>query len=170
MGDAGEQDDGAEPGVFEQDAGRGAALVRQEPRARGHFGLHPVARGHRDASRTEPPFEHLDPRIVDNQLAAGEPCNGVPREIVLRRPEAARTDHGARTAQRVFDGRANRIHVVGHRHATSHRDAELREPPTEPSPVSLLRRAEQQLGANGDDLEAGDRQIADRTRRRHCHR
>ena len=91
--------------------------------------------------------------LVDAQLAPEDLRHGVAGQIVRRRPEPTGRDHRARAVQRFADRRDDRVHGVAHRGPSGDRNPLLRQLPRDECAVGVDGKAEQQLVADGDELD-----------------
>jgi hypothetical protein len=86
------------------------------------------------------------------QVDAGELRDDGPREVVVGGAEAAGDDHDVRAAARVAEHGEHALDVVADGRVAVDVDADLREPCRDPRGVRVDALAEQQLGADRDEL------------------
>jgi hypothetical protein len=163
-GDTGKQDGGAERLVLEHEPGRGAAPVPQQSRAPRNECLVPVDGRHRDASHLEATPHLLQPILVQLERGAVQRGHDRLREVVVGGAEAAGADHGAAARQGSAHRLADGSLVVGDRGAARDAQPGVGQAGPEPCAVGVDGGAEQELGADGDDLDHGGRAPAQRAR------
>ena len=150
---AGEQDGHATAGVLDPQAGCRAPRVREDRRALGHLGLAAVDPRHRPAEPLEPRFDAGQQVGVEHQSPLEELCHRRLREVVPGRPEASGREHEPRALQRLGDRAPDRLGTVGNRSAPGDLGAHRRQRAAQLCRIRVQRVAEQQLGADRDDLE-----------------
>jgi len=135
------------------DPGRSAAVVGQRRRALGQVGLHEVARRHLPAEGRVTVTQSLHQSRLTAQRDAGESGHRITGQVVVRRPETSRDDDGVRDRQRVAQRCRDDVDLVPDDDAAAHVDAGIGQPPAEPGGVAVDDVAEQQLGADGQQVD-----------------
>src|SRR5262249_28505457 len=90
--------------------------------------------------------------LVEDQLDAGGPRQGLAGEVVLRRAEAAGGQDEAGTARGDSEGDGIVVQIVADRGVPADGNADLRQPAAEPLAVRVEVLPAGQLAANGDDF------------------
>ena len=142
--------------------GRCADLLRDDRRALGDVGLAQVAVGHVTATRVEHPRDHLDDRLVAHEPHVHDLGDRLACDIVLGRAEAAAHDDGVTARQRGANGEHDALVVVADLGLEERVDARQRETLADPRRVGVDDLAEEQLGADGDDLTSHGRHASRR--------
>src|SRR3972149_710245 len=115
-------------------------------------GLLNVSLRHRPAAtREQAPQPRLDLR-VDARLFGHHLGDGLARQVVLRRPEAARADDEVVALPRPADDVDQAPQVVAHRVLEVEVDAQRRQPRRHVGAVRVPELAQRDLRADGDDL------------------
>ena len=135
-------------------AGRRAERVRQGPRGWDEPGLLAVALGHRRAASGEPRSELGLERRIDRRRLLERPGDRFAGEVVLGRPEPAGADDEVAPLDRPADGRRRPAEVVPDGGHVEEIDAQARQPPGQVGGIRVHDLAQQQLGANGEQLSA----------------
>ena len=91
--------------------------------------------------------------LVDAQLAPEDLRHGVAGQIVRRRPEPTGRDHRARAVQRLAHDGDDCVDGIADRGAPFYRNSLLRQLPRDECAVGVDGEAEQQLVADGDELD-----------------
>ncbi len=132
---------------------RGRALrIEDRPRAGGKHCLHDVSLGHRAFAACEEALDVRQRCLIQLQRNAKHCRQGIPREIIGRRSQAAGGDHDIGP----FNGRAEHanvgLQIIGHRRVIEHAHAQLAEPLAEPLAVGVEPLPRGELVAYGDDF------------------
>ena len=89
---------------------------------------------------------------MKDQLDTGDFGENLAGEIILGRPQAAAGQYQSRTARGNPEGRNIVFQVVGDRRMPADRDADFRQPLTEPLAVGIEVLTGGKLTADGDDF------------------
>ena len=134
--------------------------VAQHLGALGHHHLLPVRIGGftRATTRT-PELSQLFPeRVVEAQRPAEEGRDGGPRAIVRCGTQSAGGDDGAGASQRIAHRRGDLTGIITHRGPSDDRHADGPELARQPDRVGVDGQPQQQLIADGDDLDVHGRE------------
>ena len=134
-------------------AGCGAAGLLDDRRPLRHVGLAAVVVGHLAAAAGEEPLDPGDDRAVSNERDVHDLGDRLPRDVVLRRPEAAAHDDAVRSGQRSTEGEDDPAVVVPDGLVEVGVDPRGRQLLAEPRAVRVGNLAEQQLGPDRHDLD-----------------
>ncbi len=130
--------------------------VVEDARALGDVGLLEIGTRHPALvpELTKALLQPFDERLVAPHRAPEERGDGRFREIVRRRPEPARRDHRARAVERLPDGIGDVLPFVSAGAASRDGDAHLGEAAREVRAIGVDGEAEEDLGADRDELDA----------------
>ena len=140
--------------AFDPPARRGADRIGKRLGRRHQHRLAAIGGRHR-AKRAEALLQLGEQRGVFDRLFAqgiGEPFAG---QIVVRRTQAAGRQDDRRASQPLGEGVAQDGPIVGQHPDRSKRQAERRQLPTEEGGVRVDGLAEEELGADGEQLDGG---------------
>ncbi len=135
------------------EAGRGAVRVGEHHAALRQIGLAAVVVGHRPAEVAETLLDRAQRRLVQHQRRADRARHRVLGQVVHRRPEAAGGDRAVGARQHVLQHRREPVGVVAHRVLGEHVDAVVGQHARDVHAVGVDQLAEQDLGADRDDLD-----------------
>ena len=127
-----------------------------ERRAFGQVGLAQVVPGHPPPARFEHPADARAHRVVADEFHAHHAGEGLARDVVLRRAEAAAADHGVAALEGEPDAPDHALEVVADFGLEMGVDAGEREPFADPARIGVDDLAEQQLGPDRHDLAPHD--------------
>ena len=115
--------------------------------------MSPIAGSHGTAKAPKPVFERAQDLLVQPQWFFAELCNHPLGNVVAGRAEAAGRDHESGAIERFRNGGANRLGAVANRAVTNDFDAGRGQCPSQLRGIGIRGESQQQLGADGDDLE-----------------
>jgi hypothetical protein len=143
-----------EPGIsLQPEPGRTPPTVGNHDGAAGHLGLCPVALRRNPSQPPVAGDERVPQRLVEVERPVIERGDDALRDVVAGGAEAAGGDDGPGPLECRADRIADLIGPVGDRGAPHHPDADGGELPADLRAVGVHGEPEQQLGADGDDLE-----------------
>ncbi len=122
--------------------------------------LAPIDGRHRDAARGEAGLELGDDGGVLDQRPADHPGDGVARDVVVGRAEAAGQHDQVGPPHRVGDHAGQRIDAIADDVLGADADAEAGQAVGDGQRVGVEPRRHQQFAADGDDLGGGERRQA----------
>ena len=132
--------------------GRGADRVRDDVAALRHVGLAEVVLGERPAAAAEDGADLLDQLLTPLELDPHDLGDGLAGHVVGRRAEPTAHDHRVGTIEQLADALHHAVEVVAHLAVLVRVDADGGELLADPRAVRVDDLAEQQLGADGEDV------------------
>ncbi len=135
-----------------REPGRGAHRIVQDRRAAWHVGLAEVVVGHVAAPAAEQRRDVLHEVVATLEVDAHHRGQRLARHVVGRGPEPAAEDQGVGAVHEVLDRGHHASQVVAHLAVLVTLDARRRELLADPGTVGVDDLAEQQLGADRQDL------------------
>ena len=151
VGYAGQADDDA-PWVLDDKARGGANRVFDRDRALGDAGLTEVVLAHRVTPPPEKEIDRLGQSLVIDQAAACSLGDGLARDVVHGRAQAARGNDHVRAIQRGIENARYPLLVVAGRSDVIEIQANVAKLAGDIGRVGVRDHAEEQLGAGSDDL------------------
>ncbi len=135
------------------EAGRGADRVREDLGAAGEIGLLRVRRAHRAPELLEAPADVIERGLVALGRDAQRLGDGLAREVVRGRAEAAGADDDASEAREAFDGGDDPAAIVIDGRLLDDLEAEVGEAGGEPGPVRVATSSPRarELGSDAED-------------------
>jgi hypothetical protein len=152
-GDAGQAGHTA-PAIFQEQPGRRPVGIRQHVGSLGDHGLLPVVLGHGDLPVREAPFDVGQDGRIQAQPPVQDGRHDVAGQVVLGGPQAAGGDDDVGSAQGLAQRCLDAGGIVPHRRLEEQVNARLGQPLGDPAGVGIHDLAQEQLGADGQDLGA----------------
>ncbi len=131
---------------------RGADRVRDRLTALRHVGLPQVVLREGSPAATEDLADVLDELFAPFEFDAHHLGDRLPGHVVGGGPETAADDHGVGPIQQLLDALHHACEVVAHLAVLARVDPHRGELLTDPGTVRVDDLAEQQLGADGEDV------------------
>ncbi len=138
--------------VLHPDSWSRAARVGDRTTADGQHRLDPVAIGHLAAAASKQVCDMSQAVFVECQLNTGQGRQGVTRDVVQSRTQAAGDQHQVATTRCNLEHLGHRLDRIRHRRVVRHHDPQLRQLQTQPLTVRVQLRPTRQLAPDRHNL------------------